>query len=260
MQKALSSALGHVEAVNKSLQTTLLNKESVLKTTVHDLKNPLGSIRGFAEILAEEAGGNKSVLEMTEVIQRISNNALALVGSLLKASTDEGETELIENVKIVDVLEETCGFLEPVVKKKGQKINFKRDTHDFSFVGSRQQIQDVFYNIIGNASKFSPYESILTVDCDSRKEFFEVQVRDQGPGFAESDFSKMFLSGAKLSAKPSGGEDSTGIGLYSAKKTIEKFRGSITVENNIGYGACVKIRFPKSRTSPNPPQIIERET
>lgn len=243
LQKALSSALAHVETVNQSLQRNLINKESALKTTIHDLKNPLGSIRGFAEILSEEAGGNKSISEMTQIIQRISNNALSLVESLLQ--TDQKiETEANEDVRILDVLKETCDFLEPIIQKKRQKINFKRDVSDFIFFGSRQQIQDVFYNIISNASKFSPLNSIITLDCVDLEEFHEVHVKDEGPGFTQDDFSKMFLLGAKLSAKPSSGESSTSIGLYSVKRTIESFKGSIEVVNNAARGACVKIRFP----------------
>lgn len=243
MQRALSSALSHVEAVNDSLKRNILKKESLLKTTVHDLKNPLGSIRGFAEILAEEPEDKKSVIEMTQIIQRISNNALVLVGSLLE-SAEKTELASVEKIKILDCLKETCAFLEPSMRKKGQKIQFENNSCDFSFRGSRQQIQDIFYNIVRNALKFSPPHSVVTVGCIAGDGYHEVKVKDRGPGFAAADFSKMFSPGEKLSAQPTGGEDSTGIGLYSVKQAVEKFHGKIEVTNNETLGACVSIQFP----------------
>lgn len=243
MQKSLGAALSHVQAVNESLQQNIIKKESMLKTTVHDLKNPLGSIKGFAEILAEESDDKKSVIEMTQIIQRISSNALTLVGSLLRTE-EKTESDKNEIISIAECLKETCDFLEPSMRKKGQKINFESSFHDFTFLGSRHEIQDVFYNIIGNALKFSPPSSAVSISCINAQDYHTVQVKDCGPGFAQEDFSKLFIPGEKLSARPSGGEDSTCIGLYSVKKSVEKFHGQIEVTNNATQGACVAIKFP----------------
>jgi signal transduction histidine kinase len=251
MQNALASALTHVESVNQSLQKNLLKKDSVFKTTVHDLKNPLGSIRGFAELLADETLDNRSALEMTQVIQRISNSTLTLVGTLLN-SDDESDQKTYESIQVIDCLKETCAFLEPLARKKDQTIHFEKKFCSFSFWGSRQKIQDVFYNIIGNAIKFSPPGSSLSVSCVDEEEFHSVQIKDQGPGFSKDDFSKMFTPGGKLSARPTAGEDSTGIGLYSVKRTVEKFHGLIEVANNEDRGACVKIKFPSKPPSKSP--------
>lgn len=249
MQKALTSSLIHVESVNQRLQQSLFQKDSKFRIAVHDLKNPLGSIRGFAELLQDEAGNNKSMLEMTQVIQRISNSTLGLVNSVLKNESDE--LSLKEDVNVLTCLKETCNFLEPMARNKKQRIQFKNESCEFIFWGSRQKIQDVFYNVIGNALKFAPFDSVVTVNCIDEGNSHAIQIKDQGPGFAKEDFSKMFLHGSKLSAKPSAGEDSTGIGLYSAKQTVESFHGTIDVTNNSDLGACVTIRFPSKPDSVN---------
>ncbi|MBC7419786.1 MAG: hypothetical protein H7328_03575 [Bdellovibrio sp.] len=245
LQKALTSSLAHVESVNQRLQNTLFKRNSKFKIAVHDLKNPLGSIKGFAELLQDEAGNNKSILEMTQIIQRISNNTLSLVGSVLDNDNDN-DSDLIpkEEVKVLDCLEETCAFLEPVARNKTQKIQIENGFCDFTFLGSRQKIQDIFYNLIGNALKFSPTGSSVSVGCFDDGNFHAIQISDQGPGFTKNDFSKMFQPGAKLSAKPGAGESSTGIGLYSAKQAMDSFNGTIEVTNNSDRGACITIRFP----------------
>ena len=246
LQKALTLSLAHVESVNQKLQQNLIKKDSKLRTTVHDLKNPLGSIRGFAELLQDELGNNKSLLEMTQIIQRISNSTLSLVGSVLE-NENEIENDALairEDIKVLECLKETCAFLEPAARSKKQKIVFESNNSEFSFWDSRQKIQDVFYNIVGNAIKFSPLGAIVTVNCFEDGNCHAIQIKDQGPGFSEVDFPKMFVAGMKLSAKPSAGENSTGIGLYSAKQAVDSFHGSIEITNNATTGACVTIRFP----------------
>ena len=252
MQRALASALSHVQSVNQSLLRKLLMKDSIFKTTVHDLKNPLGSIKGFAELLADETSSNSSALEITQIIQRISNNTLTLVGSLLKAD-DESDVGDKEAVHVIDCVKDVCSFLDPIAKKKDQRIVFEKKTDDFTIWSSHQPIQDVFYNIIGNALKFSPSGTKISVSCVDEGGFHTVQVKDQGQGFTQNDLSMLFIPGNKLSAKPTGGEDSTGIGLYSAKIAIEKIHGSIEINNNADRGARVTIRFPitESKIAPS---------
>ena len=91
------------------------------------------------------------------------------------------------------------------------------------------------------------------ISCIDDDNFHTVKIKDQGPGFTKEDFSKMFMPGAKLSATPSAGEISTGIGLLSVKQTVEHFHGQIEITNNIDRGACVTIRLPFISATVNPP-------
>ncbi len=247
IQKALTSSLAHVESVNQWLQQNLFKKDSRFKTVVHDLKNPLGSIKGFAELLHDEAGNNKSILEMTQIIQRISNSTLNLVGSVLEENAETDETSNAEELQIIECLRETCAFLEPVASNKKQRIHLQASTDKFKIHGSKLKIQDVFYNVVGNALKFGPPGSVVTVRHAEEDLFYLVQVKDQGPGFATEDHAKMFLQGCKLSAKPTGGETSTGIGLFSVKQTMDSLDGTIEATNNLEGGGCVTLRFPKEQ-------------
>jgi signal transduction histidine kinase len=149
-----------------------------------------------------------------------------------------------EDVRVIDCVKDVCSFLDPIAKKKDQKILFENKAVDFSIWSSRQPIQDVFYSVIGNALKFSPASTKILVSCSDDGDFHNVQVKDQGQGFTQNDLSMLFIPGNKLSAKPTGDEESTGIGLYSAKRAVEKLHGSIEINNNPDRGARVIIRFP----------------
>lgn len=246
LQTAISTTLVQVETTNQQLQLAMTNRDAKFKTIVHDLKNPLGSIRGFAELIYDEAANKDSVVEMADIIQKVSNRTLTLVGTVLQESGIETQSK--ELLRLGDCLNEVCLFLEPLAKEKKQTIKIKNDSPEFSLWGHRQQVQDIFFNLISNALKFSPQGSQVSVTCSpirtSAGDFHEIQIKDQGPGFAKEDFSKLFVAQAKLSAKPTGNESSTGFGLFSAKLSMERLNGTITVTNNPDHGACVSLRFP----------------
>lgn len=242
LRRSLAQTLMQVEESNVKLAETLASRDAKFKTVVHDLKNPLGAIRGYAELLNDDPANRSSVNRMATVIQKISNDTLSLVGSVLEASDHaEGSKDYFD---ISKVLAETCAHLEPVAIEKKQRIKVLKCGKSFLIHAQRRQVQDIFYNLIGNALKFSNPSTTVTVECRSDANDLEVLVRDQGPGFKPDDFEEIFQPGAKLSAKPTGHETSTGFGLYSAKKAIAALGGKILITNNPTVGACVKIVIP----------------
>lgn len=244
LQAMISKTLTQVEKTNQQMRLTLEATHAKFKTVVHDLKNPLGSIKGFAELLRDEAINRDSVIEMSNIIQRISNNTLALVGTVLqeaKAAEDAKQT-----LSISDSLQEVCLFLKPIALEKDQSISIKDSSESCLVFGSRQQLADIFFNVIGNALKFSPAGSEVKIVSEDNAGYCEIRVFDQGPGFAKEDFAKLYVPEEKLSAKPTGHESSTGIGLYSAKRAVDILNGQIEISNNPDKGACVTLRFPKS--------------
>jgi signal transduction histidine kinase len=112
------------------------------------------------------------------------------------------------------------------------------------------RIQSVLFNIIGNAVKYSPHGASITVTCGDSGTEAEICVRDEGPGFTAHDKARLFEPGARLSAKPTGGESSTGYGLYSARVSVEIHKGRIWLadEESTERGACFKIRLPKAQS------------
>lgn len=249
LQRSLATTLLDVDANNQRLQFALAQKKAQLKIAVHDLKNPLGSIRGFAELICDEAAGKNSIMEMAQVIQRVSNNSLSLVHELLNDGDESSaRTELVD---VLECLQETCKFLSPIAQEKSQKIRLEANSSPFVLTAPKRQIQDVFFNVVGNALKFSPKGSSIIVESIENERGHEVWVKDAGPGFTQSDFQKLFKEGSRLSAQPTGGEVSTGLGLYSVKQNLDRIGADIQAANLEGGGAVMKIRFPHA---PPPPR------
>jgi signal transduction histidine kinase len=107
-------------------------------------------------------------------------------------------------------------------------------------------LTQIIDNILSNAIKFSPADKEIFIELMRRGDRIIIKVKDQGPGFTDRDKEKLFGKFAKLSARPTGGEHSTGLGLSIVKKLVEILGGSISVESEAGHGAEFILVFSTS--------------
>ncbi len=232
-QAALRLSLKHLSDMNESLKTAEAERSVFFKKTVHDLKNPLGSIRGFAELLECDDNAPKTIVQMSQTIQRISDGTLAMVNSLMAEGRSTRKAGSgFKKLDLNQCLAETCRYLEPMASEKDQKIELSSPSEPVWILGDGLRIRDVFFNLIGNAIKFSPGGTTTRVFFKANKDMVSVVVKDEGPGLSSNDLSNLFLPGQKLSAKATGGETSSGFGLYSVKETVEAHEGRIEAQNN----------------------------
>ena len=97
---------------------------------------------------------------------------------------------------------------------------------------------------INNAIKFSPPQTDVTVRSYMTETHAITEVKDNGVGMNEDDLSRIFSKGARLSSKPTGGEKSSGLGLWIAKKVVEAHGGKIVVESKKGIGSKFTFYLP----------------
>jgi two-component system sensor histidine kinase/response regulator len=111
-------------------------------------------------------------------------------------------------------------------------------------------LNQVLDNLLSNAIKFSPPGKQIRVAVSSLGNgCIECRVQDEGPGFKEDDKTRMFRRYARLSARPTGGEPSTGLGLSIVKKLVLAMHGELACENAQGGGATFTFRLPRAATS-----------
>ena len=111
----------------------------------------------------------------------------------------------------------------------------------------------VLENLVSNAVKYSPPGKDIFVRLQKRAEAVRVEVQDQGPGLSAEDQKKLFGKFARLSAKPTGGEHSTGLGLSIVKKMVEAMNGQVWCESELGRGATFTVEFPAATPAANLP-------
>jgi two-component system, sensor histidine kinase and response regulator len=222
-------------------------KSKFLRIAAHDLRNPLVSIRGLGEILLNEAPGplTPDQREYLTVIHTASNRMLALVDDLLDISVIEsGKLDMqLKKGSLEKVIEERIRIHKVFADDKRITLHWKySDLPEALFDPSK--IAQVIDNLLGNAIKYSPFDSNIYTVVELNNGMVMVSVRDEGPGIAEEDRTRIFREFQKLRIEPTGGEKSTGLGLAIARRIVEAHHGRLQVESQVGCGSTFSFTLP----------------
>ncbi len=225
------------------------DKNKFLGMAAHDLRNPLASIRGLAEFLADPDIGplNAEQLDLVQTIQSASQSMLRLVNELLDISVIEsGELQLTKApTNIVRLVEKSVRLARIDASKKLTTIILAPGAGDTESINiDADKITQVTDNLISNAVKYSPLGAMIHVVVVFKNQTCRVCVRDEGPGIPENERSLLFKDYGRLSAKPTGGEKSTGLGLAICRKIVESHHGEICAQNLPDLGAEFSFTLP----------------
>lgn len=238
------------EIKKKNTQLKELNeaKNKFLGMASHDLRNPLYTIRSFSQIIHEGTVGdlNPEQKDMIGKIFHASTFMKSLLENLLDISKIEsGKVELEKRTQDLNlVVKQQVEFHKLLAKNKQITLHMRLgDIPTLSF--DEGAIIQVIGNFIGNAIKFSPPGSAITIATEHTEKGIRFSVRDEGPGLSEEDQQLLFQEFQPLSAKPTGGEKSTGLGLAIAKKLITLHHGEVFVESQLGHGSTFCFLLPQ---------------
>lgn len=223
-------------------------KNKFLGMAAHDLRNPLASIRGLAEFLHEGVVGplTPDQLDLVDTILAASQSMLALVNDLLDVAIIEaGELKIAtETHSLSDLVEKSVYLANIDAAKKQTKIVFTPSQRGPYVSIDSAKMQQVVDNLLSNAVKYSPPGSTVTVGLREENSVASIGVRDQGPGIPDNERDRLFKDFGRLSARPTGGEKSTGLGLAICRKIVEAHRGTIIAENIPGGGCEFRVTLP----------------
>lgn len=204
-------------------------KGELLGIAAHDLKTPLQTIIGYADMMAERPGW------ATEYAGRTSQAAQRMVDIInrLLQSEEISRGGMPLTRKAVDVGRLTQAMaitLQPQASAKKQRIQAAAEP-SCQVDGDEDWLRQVLENLIGNAIKYSPERHSIWVNVRKTDKTVLLEVRDEGPGLTETDKAKVFGRFQRLSARPTGGETSTGLGLSIVKQLVELHQGRVWAES-----------------------------
>ena len=236
-----------IQASNKQLINLNNLKNKFLGMASHDLRNPIVSIRGFSELLLSEAVGvlNDEQKEFLSITNDVSNNMLLLLNELLDISVIEsGKLTLnIQPGLLSQLIEKSCKLNKVNAEKKEiQLISHIKNVGELPY--DEKRISQVLDNLMSNAIKYSEKNTQITVTLEKNNNWAKVSVKDQGQGLSTEDQSKLFGEFQRLSSQPTGGENSTGLGLSIVKKIVELHGGNIGVKSVLGKGSTFYFELP----------------
>ncbi|HEU5081348.1 MAG TPA: hybrid sensor histidine kinase/response regulator [Opitutaceae bacterium] len=242
-----------LKAARDSLRQLAEDKDELLGILTHDLKNHLGGMQMTAQLLHDRAGkaDDKMLTRMSGNILTSTGQMLAFVKQFLaNASADRGLAMNMECVCLASLASKVTRQYANAAQQKEIRLNLDAPEGSAFVRADRAALEQVLDNLISNAVKFSPPQKNVWVRVEPADDAFQCVIRDEGPGFTEEDKRSMFVRYRRLSARPTGGEPSTGLGLSIARKLLDAMDGSIVCESENGSGAAFIVRLPAESAAP----------
>jgi two-component system sensor histidine kinase/response regulator len=232
------------------LQQLAEDKDEILGILTHNFKGQVGAIEMSMQLLRDrlERRGitDSRITELVGNIGRTSGQLLAFVKEFLaNAEADHGIPSRPAAVEVTAAAACAVERIRELARRKDLEIHANLKVKGSTVVADVRGLDQVLENLLSNAVKFSPLGKriYVSVECSETQVSFRIQ--DEGPGFTEDDRARMFRRYGRLSAVPTAGEPSTGLGLSIVRKLVRAMNGELLCESNPGQGAAFTVRLPR---------------
>lgn len=223
----------------------------ILNTTAHDLKNPLTTIPVRADLIKLKKHDADTVDAMCDQIKVASLNMVRIIDELLQSgSMESGEIRLLlVKLNVTCLVNNVVAMNQPLAERKGQKIHFDVKEEVFSHA-DEGRLNEIVDNLINNAIKYAPLNTNIKVKVNCVNDKVAIVVEDEGPGLTIEDKKMLFQRFTRLSAQPTAGEHSTGLGLSIVKVLVEAHGGLIFAESEgKDKGSRFTVELPKYKSN-----------
>ncbi len=235
--------------VIEELRSAQEMKDRLLRIASHDLKSPLANISMIKYLLRETVADNSQAQELLDILDTTTDHMLNVVRDFLEtAAIQSGEVDLqLTHMPLDEVVLEVCDQYQLITERKN--ISLELGELNGYIVGDRARISQVLDNLVSNALKYSPPGSTVYIWTETRGSFVRVCVADQGPGIAPEERPRLFTEFGRTSNRPTGGESSTGLGLWIVKHLVTLHGGQVGVDSAPGGGSIFWIELPLAEDS-----------
>ncbi len=244
----LSQLKDDLEMKNGELEKLNEEKNQFLGMAAHDLRNPLSTIYSFINLLKDKLGRSLTgeYRKFFGIIENSTEFMLKLVSELLDISKIEaGKLKLNpKKFNLIGFMEQNIETNKYLAEKKNQEIIFNADKKNIEIEADDMRLEQVMNNLLSNAIKYSEPGSRITVEVVENDDGITVAVKDEGQGIPDNERDLLFKPFTKTSAKTTGGEISTGLGLATTKKIVEAHEGRIWVESEVNRGSSFFFSLP----------------
>lgn len=245
--KETHKAYETIKQQNKKIKENEKLQNQFLANISHDLRTPLNSIICLSEILSNKMFGdlNDKQLEYIEDIRISGIRLLGMINEVLDITKLESKTISLNktNINLTILSNEVINILKPLYNKKNIKIACEIPK-DITMIGDYIKLQQVLFNIIGNAIKFSPENSTIEIKITQSNKNIAISIKDYGIGISKTNQKKIFKKFYQVENTLSKSELSTGLGLTIAKEFVKLHKGKIEVSSEIQKGTTFTIKLP----------------
>jgi two-component system sensor histidine kinase/response regulator len=235
-----------LKAARDRLRQLAEDKDELLGILAHDLKNHLGGLHLSATLLRDRLeGGEPRLAALARHLADASGQTLGFVKEFLaNAAADHALAVTPGVVDAAAAAQEATALYAAAAERKRLRLEFSGGRGLPAVRADAAALRQVLENLVSNAVKFSPVGRAVTVTARAAPGGVEVEVRDEGPGFPPADLAGPFRRYRRLTARPTAGEPSTGLGLSIAQRLVDAMGGTLACESAPGRGAAFLVRLP----------------
>jgi signal transduction histidine kinase len=244
----IESRKTELEKRNKKLMDLNEEKNHLIKVLAHDLRTPIGHIDGLAHLIQmEDQNLTPTQIDLLDKIKDAASRLNQMISKILDIDAIESSRVNLkpEVVDMANQVKQIVTGFEKEAARKSISLTYGISDEPLVVKTDALYLTQIVENLISNAIKFSPAGKTVNVSLSADNGHVQLCVRDHGPGFTESDKKKLFQKFQRLSAKPTGNEHSTGLGLSIVKRYTDLMKGEVWCESEPGKGAAFFVRLKR---------------
>lgn len=230
------------------MQNALMRQEFTANVS-HELKTPLTSISGYAELIETGMASEADVVRFAHGIHSSANRLLTLINDIIRLSELDGTEQTVE-LERIDLygLAGTCvAMLEMNAEK--HKVSISIEGSECFIMGNKQMLEELLFNLCDNAIRYNNEGGKVEVQVYSEDNYVYLVVADTGIGIPKEHQERIFERFYRVDKSRSKSTGGTGLGLAIVKHIIVKHEARLSLESELGKGTTIRVRFPKENAS-----------
>jgi two-component system, OmpR family, sensor histidine kinase VicK len=244
LNKQINHQKNELETTLDELNNSSQEKDRILRTVAHDLRNPIGGIVSLTNAMLDDDDVTEEQRSLLKLVSDTSNNSLELINEILEATNVSSTNASKEHVEINSLVNNSVEILSFKAAEKDQQIITELLDHPKNLFISQEKIWRVISNLISNAIKFSPNHANIRVKVANGNNEVKISVSDNGIGIPDEIKNEVFNIFTNAKRPGTAGEKSFGLGLSICQQIIENHNGKIWFESNVGAGTTFYVVLP----------------
>lgn len=242
-----------LELTNRRLKQLNDERSAFLQIAAHDLKNPTAAIISYADLLRERwsAWDEEKKLRRIGNIRSMAQLIFDIIRNLLDIDAIESGHYVLRpgRINAAAAIRSVCDDYRERCEAKDLHLDLALSEENVILRIDRTALHQILDNLISNAIKYSPHGRHIYVSLEQESGHALIQIRDEGPGISDEDQARLFRKFTRLSARPTGGEHSTGLGLSIVKYMAEASGGQVGCISRLGEGTTFFVSLPLAEQS-----------
>ena len=234
------------EVNGEMLENAKLRQEFTANVT-HELKTPLTSISGYAELIENGMASEADVKRFAQGIHTNANRLIILINDIIRLSELDSADEEIDMEELdLYAMAKTCvGMLEPSAEK--HHVTISANGESSLIYANRMMMEELLYNLCDNAIRYNNENGKVEVSVKKEKEYTMLSVKDTGIGISKEHQERVFERFYRVDKSRSKSTGGTGLGLAIVKHIIVKHHARLLVDSEVGKGTVMQVIFEQNK-------------